>query len=227
MEGLRAEYTEVWCAGQNTPLALFADRAMSIAASGLDRLGILPAEDVVERLRSFDAIVSWYGANRPEFRALVMDELRLPFVFLPALPSPGTHAVEFFNQQARALGANPSRYPHIDIPTKPRTFAAIHPFASGPAKRAPMAVFESIAAKFGREMPVHWLAGPEEVLDRAIRIENLYDLAGWLAGARVFVGNDSGIGHLAAAVGTPVLTLFRRTDRRMWTPRGLAVTNEV
>ena len=49
---------------------------------------------------------------------------------------------------------------------------------------------------------------------------DLYELACRLAGARVFIGNDSGIAHLAAAVGTPVVALFGPTDPRVWAPRG-------
>ena len=46
-------------------------------------------------------------------------------------------------------------------------------------------------------------------LAEAVRIDDLYELACWLAKASLFVGNDSGITHLAAAVGTPVLALVR------------------
>lgn len=45
-------------------------------------------------------------------------------------------------------------------------------------------------------------------------------LAGVLARADLFVGNDSGPGHLAAAVGTPTLSLFGPTDPRLWAPAG-------
>ena len=53
-----------------------------------------------------------------------------------------------------------------------------------------------------------------------MRFENLYDLACWLASARVYIGNDSGITHLAAAVGTPVVAIFGPTDPVVWAPRG-------
>jgi ADP-heptose:LPS heptosyltransferase len=53
-----------------------------------------------------------------------------------------------------------------------------------------------------------------------VRIDDLYELAVWLATARVYIGNDSGITHLAAAVGTPVIALFGPTDPRIWVPRG-------
>jgi ADP-heptose:LPS heptosyltransferase len=223
LEALRGDSTEVWCAEQNVPLARFADAAQSIVTSGLDRLGLLPADDVIDRLRRFDSIVSWYGANRPEFRGLVAD-LRLPFEFLPALPTGSRHAVDFYIDQARQLGAQPtSRFPTIDTPPSARTFAVIHPFASSLDKRAPMSVFESAAERLSQSMPVHWLCGPEEHLPGAIRIDGLYDLACWLSQARIFVGNDSGISHLAAAVGTPVQVFFRATDPRIWSPRGPAV----
>jgi heptosyltransferase-2 len=44
-------------------------------------------------------------------------------------------------------------------------------------------------------------------------------LAALLSLGRLFVGNDAGPGHIAAAVGTPTLTLFGPTDPRVWAPR--------
>jgi heptosyltransferase-3 len=224
LEALRTEYTEVWCASQNVPLARFADSGQSIVTSGLNRLGLLPADDVVERLSRFDSIISWYGTGNPQFRARVA-ELRMPVTFLPALPSGGgMHAVDFYNAQARELGGKrPSRFAVIPCPAKRRTFAAIHPFASSLAKRAPMEVFEALAKKLGETMPVQWICGPEETLEGAVGIDDLYELGCWLAGARIFVGNDSGISHLAAAVGTPVQAFFGVTDPNVWAPRGPAV----
>src|SRR5580700_8255853 len=78
--------------------------------------------------------------------------------------------------------------------------------------------FREVAASLG--VPVEWTAGPEEQLDQAVRFDDLYELACWLAGARAYIGNDSGIAHLAAAVGTPVVAIFLTTDPRIWSPRG-------
>ncbi len=85
LEHLRAEHTEVWVARQNVPLIRFADRVRAISDTGLDLAGI-PGYRVPAALGEFDSIVSWYGTNRPEFRAAVEG---LPFTFLPALPSAG------------------------------------------------------------------------------------------------------------------------------------------
>ena len=52
----------------------------------------------------------------------------------------------------------------------------------------------------------------------------LPELAAILKRCSVFVGNDSGITHLAAAAGVPVVSLFGPTDPRVWGPRGNDVT---
>ena len=46
------------------------------------------------------------------------------------------------------------------------------------------------------------------------------ELAVVLEESDVYVGNDSGITHLAAAVGIPVVALFGPSDPDMWGPRG-------
>ena len=48
----------------------------------------------------------------------------------------------------------------------------------------------------------------------------LTELADRLCGARLFVGNDSGVAHLAAAVGCPVVVLFGSTDPLINGPMG-------
>jgi ADP-heptose:LPS heptosyltransferase len=45
-------------------------------------------------------------------------------------------------------------------------------------------------------------------------------LAGILAQCRSFIGNDSGITHLAAALGIPCLVLFGPTLPQHWAPHG-------
>ncbi|MGI8990726.1 MAG: glycosyltransferase family 9 protein [Bryobacteraceae bacterium] len=221
MESPRADYTEVWTGSPNVPLARFADSARSIASTGLDRLGITGADDVIERLRGFDSIVSWYGANRPEFRELVQSH-GLPFRFHAALPPAGAgmHAVDFYLKQ---VGREPGGLPRLQCSAVDEGFAAIHPFAASPRKRWPLARFEQLARRLEQRMPVRWCRGPEDDLPGAVQIPDLYELGCWIAGARVFIGNDSGIGHLAAAVGTPVIALFGPTDPAIWAPRGTHV----
>ena len=52
----------------------------------------------------------------------------------------------------------------------------------------------------------------------------LDELAAILKQCALYVGNDSGITHLASAVGTPVVALFGPTDPGVWGPRGKRVS---
>lgn len=53
--------------------------------------------------------------------------------------------------------------------------------------------------------------------------EGVRDLAVLLSSLSVLVANDTGVGHLAAACGTPVVSLFSSTDPRVWRPRAADV----
>lgn len=221
LECLKSGYTEVWTAGPNVPLVRFADRARSIASTGLDLLGIAdPPQQLLADLRGFDSIVSWYGANRDDFREAVA---ALPFTFFPALPKDARrHATDFYLDQVRKLTTCDSGgIPRIACPGPRENYAVIHPFSGSPRKNWPLDRFRAVAERLGRVMPVRWTAGPEDPpLPGAVHFDDLYGLACWLARARLYIGNDSGITHLAAAVGAPVLALFGPTDPAVWAPRG-------
>jgi ADP-heptose:LPS heptosyltransferase len=76
---------------------------------------------------------------------------------------------------------------------------------------------------------VTWIVGPAEAempLPHGARRWSgldLRDLAGALSRCRLYVGNDSGVTHLAAACGCPTVVLFGATDQRVWLPRGRLV----
>jgi ADP-heptose:LPS heptosyltransferase len=48
----------------------------------------------------------------------------------------------------------------------------------------------------------------------------LLQLASVMEGCWSFIGNDSGVSHLAAALGLPTVVIFGPTDQRVWSPRG-------
>jgi heptosyltransferase-3 len=74
---------------------------------------------------------------------------------------------------------------------------------------------EGLVAAFRRH-----LTGVEPV---TILHRDLVTVAVALARARVFVGHDSGITHLAAMLGVPTVALFGPTDPSRWAPRGRSV----
>ncbi|MFH0789970.1 MAG: glycosyltransferase family 9 protein [Pseudomonadota bacterium] len=49
-------------------------------------------------------------------------------------------------------------------------------------------------------------------------------LAGVLSHCVGYLGNDSGVSHLAAALGVPTVNLFGPTDPAYWAPQGKDVT---
>ena len=208
LEHLRSDYIEVWTAGQNVPLIRFADRVRSIASTGIDSYP--PRLDALE---PFDEIVSWYGTNRPEFRESLAT---FPVRFFDALPRDGhVHAIDFFMRQVEGQDG---AIPQIDAPRVDKGFVAIHPYSGSVRKNWPY--FSGLAEKLS--IPVQFCIGPEQQWPGGMQYGDLYELAQWLATASLYIGNDSGITHLAAAVGTPVIAIFQASDPVVWAPRGRA-----
>ena len=56
------------------------------------------------------------------------------------------------------------------------------------------------------------------------KIEQLTELAGLIKTGGGFIGNDSGVSHLAAFIGLPTVAVFGPSDPEIWKPMGRAVT---
>lgn len=68
-----------------------------------------------------------------------------------------------------------------------------------------------------------WSTSDRRLLERAAPVlveSDLARVAAQLSVATAYVGNDSGISHLAAACGIPVVAVFGPTDPRIWGPLG-------
>lgn len=121
----------------------------------------------------------------------------------------------------------PYRTPFPAAPKAPRVI--LHPGSGGRAKNWPLAHFYALADVLeDRGLPVTWCAGPAEEFvlpaGRHLPAMALAELAGVLAGARLYVGNDSGISHLAAATGCPSVVIFGPTNPSVWAPVGPRLT---
>jgi heptosyltransferase-3 len=106
-----------------------------------------------------------------------------------------------------------------------RPYAVLHPMAWAPDKTWPsfnfLAVAEHLEKRLGLE-PV-FIAGPGESLDtfarhRCLASAPLEEIKSLLSGASLFIGNDSGPAHMAAAFGLPVVVLFGSSDPDIWRP---------
>lgn len=107
---------------------------------------------------------------------------------------------------------------------------AIAPGAVGPSKRWPAAYYHELSATLGHQGVNVWIVGGpgEKALAQEIAADlpNVRDLTGTdlrnailaLAAAGVALSNDSGLLHVAAALGTPSIGIFGPTSPWHWAP---------
>ncbi len=116
-------------------------------------------------------------------------------------------------------------------------FVMVHPGSGSPHKCIAPGILATVMEGLrSRKIPVALVAGPaddavaREVVTRCssapmvIHGQALDRMAGLLAHAALFIGQDSGLTHLAAALAVPTLALFGPTDARRWAPRGANVS---
>lgn len=107
----------------------------------------------------------------------------------------------------------------------PPNYAVIHPTASHPSKAWPSPFFISIARHLIRNHDLQpiFIGGPNEDLSQfqiwpTFSNAPLDQIKRVLHGASLFIGNDSGPAHMAAAFGIPVVVLFGPSDEVTWAP---------
>ena len=147
-------------------------------------------------------------------------------------PSTPTPIVDYHLSLFPDLAFTPEeRVPRVDTSGSAHRSAeaaiAIHPGSGSARKNWPIQRFAELARHLLSEGEhVSWIVGPAEdgiALPpdaRAWRDLDLRSLAASLARCRLFIGNDSGVTHLAAACGCPTVVLFGGSDPRVWLPRG-------
>ena len=109
----------------------------------------------------------------------------------------------------------------ISRPTRP--LAVIHPVAATPAKTWPAAGFLAAAARLRAQgMEPVFIGTPADDLtpfgQYRVQTASLSELKNLLASASLYLGNDSGPAHMAAAFGLPVVVIFSDSDPVIWAP---------
>ena len=226
------------------------DRAVAFDTLGLDALfggaPLAPDAPLARHLRDAPRVVCWFGARDADFtrrlRALAPDAV---------VAAPTTSAMPVWQHLLQTTGASATREPITPTPALlddgSRALRAIgwdgasrvlvlHPGAGGVSKRWPGDGFVRVVEKVDATLVVH--QGPadaeavralvERIRQPVLRLVDppLPTLAGVLAGAAGYLGNDSGVSHLAAAVGTPSLVLFTEAALpwRPWSPTAHCLT---
>jgi heptosyltransferase-3 len=164
----------------------------------------------------------------------VEQQLALPgWTGVPVSDRPRTRLA--VTREAKAAIASRLRAAGLDDPAKP--FALIHPAAAFESKRWAINNFARVAEDLSaRGLSIIAIAAPHEssivaalARDSAARIQALTDLSlpevtALLSRARLFVGNDSGIAHIASAVGAPSVIIFGSSNVAHWRPWATTAT---
>jgi ADP-heptose:LPS heptosyltransferase len=204
-----------------------AESAHSLEALDLHTAFTKPSERFVSFANQFDRAVIWmHDEDHALEKAFEQTEIKQVEIF-PGLPSNdwNRHASDYYLQCLEVPSTQPFRL-NID-PDGERLDVVIHPGSGSPSKNKPLEFFQELANDFENQgRPVTWCLGPaeQERLDfhpkNILEEESLVALAQRLATAEQFIGNDSGITHLAAALGVPTTAHFIFTDPAVWAPKG-------
>ena len=134
-----------------------------------------------------------------------------------AKPDPEAHRYEYWRTGARALGLDLPQREKIPIstPRNPQT-VLIHSGAGQTIRVWPLVNYRGLAARLREQGFAVQIACDPEQRDWWLRSgesgvatpPNVADLIALTDHAGVFIGNDSGPGHLAAFCGVPTFTIF-------------------
>ncbi len=196
------------------------------------------AEDLADYFSEFDLILSYLYDPDAIFKTNVGLCTGAQFIEGPhrASERAGLHAAKVYLQPLERLAifdADP--VPRLPLPPQAASahLLAVHPGSGSERKNWPepnwAALLRHLTGPAGHEV---LLVGGEAEGDRLQRLAAalppercqvakslpLPELARRLADCRAFVGHDSGISHLAAAVGLPGLVLWGETAEAVWRP---------
>lgn len=204
------------------------------------------SEEQAAHIRSFDIVFSFL--HDPD--SLVRDNLQAagaPMVIYASPIVTNGHAADHLIKPLERLAIYAAgSAPHLDLGETHRIrgrewlqqhhcsarVLAVHPGSGSPRKNWPAPRFVELARKAadagchplfilgeadGEAAGVVQKLAPELTV---LRDATLVEVAGVLSECVGYVGNDSGITQLAAAVGVPVVALFGESDPERWGPRG-------
>ena len=220
----------------------YADRVMDLESLDVYRLFQARAEAsprLAAYLQSFDLIVAYLFTADGVFQQQLQRYCQGQVITWPPHPPAGMHVTDYLLQALEPLDLGhadpePRLEPIASRNAKGNGAVAFHPGSGGQQKLWPLEGWREVmtwARRQGLDGVV--IQGPAEQ-ERDVRAllqpvtgdwpwiddVSLPELAALLQPCRAALSHDSGIAHLAAAVGVPTLALFGPTDPRVWGPRG-------
>jgi len=200
-------------------------------------------------------VISWFGAREPTFARRLLELAPSAVIAAPAPTGGGLSVWEHLVRTAGAGAVEESWLTPVPVPQPlaeeglswlesagwagTTRLVLIHPGAGGVSKRWPAAGFARLLGELAGNEPfgvvIH--EGPSDAEAVAAFLEHYHApamrlvgpplprLAGILSHVAVYVGNDSGISHLAAAAAIPSVVLFTAAALawRPWAPNAQPV----
>ncbi len=191
-------------------------------------------------LQGFGCIISYLHDPQGVFRSNVARCSAALFIAGPHRPdeTAGVHTTEQLLRPLQALdiyGADPRpRLPLAAVPLAAPPRLALHPGSGSGRKNWPEAKWaELLSLLAGQSSCGFLLIGGEAEGDRCARLASalpagrahiaqnlpLLELARRMQACAAFIGHDSGVTHLAAALDLPGLALWGETDLTTWRPQ--------
>jgi len=219
-----------------------ADQVRSIEArplAGFFARGGELTPELQDYFAGFALVISYLYDPDGIFQANVARCSKAQFIAGPHRPGDAAniHATEVFLKPLERLAifdADPTPRLATSHPRSTSNQLALHPGSGSARKNWPDTSWAELFTYLIRSTNIKvLLIGGEAEEDRLVRLASrvpsdriklarnlpLPELAEQMAGCRAFVGHDSGITHMAAALGLRGLVLWGETSQAVWRPR--------
>jgi len=172
-----------------------------------------------------------FRAGFTHFRQQAVYNVRIPRAQEILATERKVHTAEHLASAVFYLGVPRCKVPRAKLaplavppPSSMEKIAVVHAVAAAPEKTWPAEDFLAVAAHLSQTglEPV-FIGGADDDLSpfaqyRMIKGAALAEIRNLLRTAALFVGNDSGPAHMAAAFGLPVIAIFGSSDPAIWGP---------
>lgn len=213
-----------------------AFRPLRLAAHGPTARLLASLGEVDHGLAFDDLSLTWVfkgDATPDEPMVAWMDPapgLAMAALVAPSRPSDEQHVARYLLGTLAPLGIDVTWDDRpLGVKAEPSHEILVHPGSGSKAKNWPSERFAAVIRAL--DGPVRLLVGDADVeaangVDLDVnRLEHppLEELAARLAGCRAYLGNDSGVSHLAGLCGARTVAMFGPTNPNIWRPIGPGV----
>jgi len=207
-----------------------------------------PKDSLQKIFAETDLVISWLGKSSENYQKNLSKLAKRITIFKGSFPPPpgSEHITKILAQPLIQLGIEITDFtPRLNLPDEKNRgfsakfgkFFALHPGSGSAQKNLPLDIFaellDALFELYPKRKLLLLLGEAEQVLGfellkkipkpipPQIQIVNnldLISLAYLLKSAELYLGMDSGITHLASALGTKTIAIFAPTDPKVWAP---------